>query len=104
MAVEFVTAPPPVTIGKRPKRPKHYAIARKLIENPGQWAIIMRDASTAMPHQIKNGGLKAFEPAGAFEAVARTNGKKNRATIYARYVKDLPQESDTMSLGVSGDE
>lgn len=104
MQIEFVKAPPPVAIGKRPKRPKYYNIAKKLIENPGQWGRLTSDVSSGTAYLIKNGGLKAFQPAGAFEATARATAKKNRVTVYVRYIKDLPQESNTLSLGITSED
>lgn len=36
--------------------------------NPGRWAIINEDTYTALRAQIDRGGIKAFRPAGHFEA------------------------------------
>jgi hypothetical protein len=64
------------------------AIAEELRAHPGQWAVVLE--STAGPcggwvNRIRV-GKSAFKPAGAFEAVGRSEGKKAR--VYARYVGD----------------
>lgn len=65
-----------------PPEKKWDIIARELRENPGRWAKL-EERPTYM-HNIKTGKLKAFRPAGAYEArtasgalfVRYTGGKK----------------------------
>lgn len=67
---------------------KHQKIVEKLVKRPGEWALIAAYTTPAsmnsMAYVIRRGGLKAYEPAGAFEAVARTTDGKHR--VWARYV------------------
>jgi hypothetical protein len=71
--------------GKRKTIEAHELIAVQLRARPGQWALIME----GLPHSsigslISRGKLRAYAPAGTFEAVARTaNGGQS---IYARFV------------------
>jgi hypothetical protein len=87
MKIEFVEAPPAPRSGPRSKtrRPKHYSIARQLKARPGEWALIFRDRTVSTPGVIRKGGMVAFRPAGAFEAVSRSNGK-GKVDVYAKYV------------------
>ena len=78
--LEWVEAPPEKKIGKQPKRPKYYSIARQLKANPGKWARILKDANTGTATLIKKGGYVSFRPEGDFEAVARTNGRKEQGS------------------------
>lgn len=72
----------------RPRKTKHERIAEKLTNRPGQWALIDNYASVAsvnsMAYMVRNGKIKAYQPAGSFEAVARTADGKHR--MWARYV------------------
>jgi hypothetical protein len=86
-------------VWEEPPKPKsnsrsglHEAIAAQLRAKPGQWArVIAAGHSTAA--YIKSGRLPAYQPAGAFEAVARNSrledGRKTQIwDIYARYIGD----------------
>ena len=86
MAIEFVNEPPKPHSTHRSG--KHAGIAAKLRARPGEWALILRAASPTIAEQIRKGGLVAFRPAGAYEAVSRRNGNASakRVEIYARYV------------------
>jgi hypothetical protein len=84
--IEFREPPEP---GRAGPRAKHAAIAAQLHERPGQWALVDHRASSALAasaaNDIRNArNLRAYEPAGSFEAVSRTeDGAHN---VYARYV------------------
>lgn len=68
-------------------------IADELKANPGKWALVAEDIKHAgtLLAGIKNGKIKAFEPAGAFEATSRstTDNKTGSRTfnVYARYLQ-----------------
>lgn len=105
MQIEWLDAPPPVTIGKRPKRPKYYTISRKMMQNPGKWTVVMRDANVAAANAINKGGLVAFRPAGAYRAVSRRDGARaGRVNVYATYVGTPAPESETISLGIPSED
>lgn len=64
-------------------------ISSALVERPGEWAKVGRyNPSYAV--RIKTGGIKAFAPAGTFEAVSRNTGHDDdgaiRSDIWARYI------------------
>lgn len=87
MKIEFVKAPPAPRIGKRRNgNSKYFQIAKQLKSRPGDWALVLKGARAVTPTLIKKGNLVAFKPAGSFEAVARSNGVKGKADIYARYI------------------
>jgi len=72
---------------------RHAKIAAELKAHPGQWAKIMTDANVSHTALIKNGGVKAYQPAGSFEAVARnsrTVDGRTRCDVYARYIGNGP--------------
>lgn len=79
--------PPP---GSRGPNKNHQDVALVLKANPGVWAKIGTYASSASSgstaHFVRTGRLKAFRPAGAFEATART--VEGEHFVYARYVGD----------------
>jgi len=80
-AVEFLGPPPPAET-------KHGKIARALRGRPSEWAVVQRVASIARAasaaQAIRSAKLNAYEPAGAFQAVARTVEGEHR--VYARYI------------------
>ncbi|MEV0438988.1 hypothetical protein AB0I84_07810 [Streptomyces spectabilis] len=84
--VEF-TGPPP-----RRKTTKHARIASLLREHPEAWAVVRRPATmaraAAAAHAIRSALLSAYEPAGSYEAVARTviDAGQTEHRVYARYV------------------
>lgn len=85
MAVKFVDGPPPGGVG----RPVLYEEeAAELRGRPGEWALIADSAASSMASNIKYGTLKAFRPAGTFEAVCRKQ-KHGYGEIYARYVGEV---------------
>lgn len=67
---------------------QHRDVANQLKANPGNWGIVAvyDKASTAgsIAAQIRAGSVNAYQPAGAFEAHARTVEGERR--VYARYV------------------
>lgn len=85
--------PPPAITGKR----KWTAEAAELRTRPGQWAVIdtktAQHAADSMAYAINIAQLKAFQPAGDYEACAR--GK----SVYVRYLGDgeLPVETEEAS-------
>ncbi|AUG78072.1 hypothetical protein CFP65_3271 [Kitasatospora sp. MMS16-BH015] len=84
--VEFL-GPPPVA------ETKHTRIARALRGRPSEWAVVQRAASigraASAAQAIRSARLHAYEPAGAFQAVARTVQGEHR--VYARYVGEQAQ-------------
>ena len=71
-----------------PKHPRqrddYIAFAQHLIDNPGVW-VKMRTAPTwktagTAAYKVRNGQLKAFQPAGAFDAYS--TGRE----VIARYI------------------
>lgn len=81
--------PPGAKRGDGP-RGKHFAIAAELRTRPGEWAHIVSYANQrtagSVAYGIRNGLQRAYEPAGAYDAVSRSLGEEYR--IYARYVGD----------------
>jgi hypothetical protein len=80
--------PPPTAHGT--SKGHHADAARELRERPEEWAIVgvyaHSGSAGAVALQVRKGSIAAYEPAGAFEAKARTvNGE---ARVYARYVGD----------------
>lgn len=80
--------PPPKTPGG-PGKPKplvaHELIAVQLRREPGRWALIVEGyAHSSMGSLISRGKIRAYEPAGSFEAVARVGD--NGHNIYARFI------------------
>jgi hypothetical protein len=64
-------------------------IADALKSNPEQWAVVAENVSASTGTHIRYGRLKAFEPAGAFEARvsgARADDSGRASKVYARYV------------------
>jgi hypothetical protein len=67
--------------------------ADELRKHPGEWALVEKDAHAAKAYQVKAGKVKAYQPAGAFEAVIRSTPKhsKDRGRLYIRYVGEEPE-------------
>jgi hypothetical protein len=67
---------------------KHEQIARKLIKRPDEWARVAvytnRATMSSIAQGIKKATIKAYAPAGSFEAVGRTVDGKHG--VWARYV------------------
>lgn len=61
----------------------HEAVAAALRNRPGRWARLPA-ATTGTAGQIKSGALRAYRPAGAFEAVRRDDGGEIR--VWVRFV------------------
>lgn len=81
--------PPPSNQGPRGK---WGAVAAELKAHPGKWALIaegIKHAST-VSNGVKTGKIKAFEPAGEFEATTRSTTPKDGGPrvfdVYARYI------------------
>lgn len=64
--------------------PKWAAIADEL-RSHGKWALVGVQLPRSYVGHIKTARLKAFEPAGSFDAIARET-RGSHADIYARYV------------------
>lgn len=64
----------------------HELIAAQLRRRPGEWAVIYESntPTTAIAHVVKRAQVKAYRPAGSFEAVTRHVRGMNLA--YARYI------------------
>lgn len=78
--------PPPSARADRAT--KYDAVALQLRQHPKRWALIIENnKSTSTAADIKNGRMKAFQPAGAFEAVNRQTSP-GRWSLYARYIGD----------------
>ncbi|WP_030271233.1 hypothetical protein [Streptomyces sp. NRRL B-24484] len=79
--VEFLGPPPAAET-------KHGRIARALRDRPSEWAVVQRSASitraASAAQAIRSAKLGAYEPAGAFQAVARTVEGEHR--VYARWI------------------
>lgn len=68
------------------RRYDHEAFARELKKNPGRWAVLSERGSATTAHQIRNGRLAAYRPAGAFEATTRGVDRSGAGRIHVRYV------------------
>lgn len=80
---------------KSPPKPVRYKrsntewtdIAQALKENPNEWAKIAENINPSTVTHIRKGRLKAFEPAGVFEASGHGRTEKGYTKeLYARYV------------------
>jgi hypothetical protein len=72
----------------RPKLTEDEKAAAAMRRHPGRWLLLRADANSSLAYQIKTGQNRAFQPAGAFEAVARgiKTGNGSRGKIYCRYI------------------
>lgn len=81
MSVKFIT-PPDSSTGKSGIR--WLAEASELGARPGEWGLLKEglgeNSAGSMASNIKLGILRAFRPAGSFEAMQRKGG------VYARFV------------------
>lgn len=80
---------PPVSTGSdKSLWGAHFGIAEALKTKPGTWALVRSyaspNAAASTAWLIRNGRLRAYQPAGAFEAKSRRSGDEGR--VYARYV------------------
>lgn len=80
---------------KSPPKPVRYKrsntewndIAQALKDNPNEWAKIAENINPSTVTHIRKGRLKAFEPAGVFEASGHGRTEKGHTKeLYARYV------------------
>jgi hypothetical protein len=84
--VEFVGPPP------KQRNTKHARIAGELRAHPGVWGVVRKPGTltraASAAQAIRDARLTAYEPAGSFEAVARTvvEGSVEEFRVYARYV------------------
>lgn len=78
-------APPPSARRRPDTRTDHDGIAAELRSRPGEWALLPA-AATGMAGQIRRGDIRAYRPAGTFEAVRRDSADGIR--VWARYVGD----------------
>ncbi|MER7507985.1 hypothetical protein ABTX82_06400 [Streptomyces lavendulae] len=69
--------------------------ARALRERPGDWAHIsdhdLKSRAANLAYRIRQGKIRAFRPAGAFEATSRKTGEASGA-VWARYVGAASEE------------
>jgi hypothetical protein len=74
--------------GRSREYTKHAPIAAELRENPGQWGRVSSyttgRVATHMAYSVRSARIKAYAPAGAFEAEGRTESGQHR--LYVRYV------------------
>lgn len=77
----------------------HELIAIQLRARPGKWAVIVEGYPHAsVASLITRGKVRAYAPAGTYEAVARTVGGAQH--IYARYIgADLPSRATGSNPG-----
>jgi hypothetical protein len=76
-------APPPGSQRGRGHRVDHDTIAVELRSRPGEWGLLPASA-TGMAGQIRRGDIRAYRPAGTFEAVRRDDATGIK--VWARYV------------------
>jgi len=76
---------PPEPIGEPGK---YVPIAETLRQQPGRWALVFENTHKNYALWMKQGILKGFDPAGAFEATCRAQNQKTGVAgqIYARFV------------------
>ncbi len=81
--------PPPDAKGRNGKSLiTHELIASRLRGRPGHWALIhTTSAPSAIPRNITLGRIRAYAPAGTFQAVSRRVGDEFR--IYVRFVGEV---------------
>ncbi|MGS2809488.1 hypothetical protein [Nocardia sp. MW-W600-9] len=89
--MQFVDTLPPRVV-RAPGRPAAYQEeASGLRDNPGKWGLVLTAATTksavAQASAIRTGGLRAFTPAGAFEATNRGSD------VYARFITTTERTS-----------
>lgn len=73
----------------RTRSNRDYAeLAKQLRANPGRWAVVAERGDQTTATRIRQGVLKDFRPAGAFEAVTNSieGEPAHRRKVYARYV------------------
>ena len=69
---------------------KYDDVADQLVADPDNWYRIATGATTGgLAAGINKGAIRAFQPAGSFEAVSRS--QEDGVSIWARYVGDGPQ-------------
>jgi hypothetical protein len=82
--------PPAQRRGTGQRTGKHFEAAEKLRARPGEWGVVAicstPSSSASLAYLIRRGGLAAYRPKGAFEAVSRTVDDERR--VYARYKAD----------------
>ncbi|MFI6443789.1 hypothetical protein [Kitasatospora sp. NPDC050543] len=82
----------------------HAPIAEGLRALPGEWGLVdnyvWRSAARGTAHHIQTGALRAYQPAGSFEAEVRHDADGD-ALVYARYVGRPRSGSDTGRPGCS---
>lgn len=63
-------------------------VARQLKERPGEWAVVAEDIQRTYVTAVKKGRIRAFQPAGTFEAISRGSGTEvgRAGKLYVRYV------------------
>ncbi|WP_189382457.1 hypothetical protein [Streptosporangium nondiastaticum] len=84
--VEFLGPPP------KQRNTKHAQIAAELRAHPNVWGVVQKPTTIARAasaaQAIRTARLTAYEPAGSFEAVARTVivGGAAEYRVYARFI------------------
>lgn len=78
---------PPGGVAKKSQAQDHRALAQELRGRPGEWGHILTyntsSSSATTANAIRQGSTAAWQPAGHYEAVARTVEGEHR--VYARY-------------------
>jgi len=68
-------------------------ISDNLKANPGEWAVVAHDVNPSVVTHIRKGRLKAFSPAGDFEASGQgRNDDGYTKDLYVRFVGEVQPE------------
>lgn len=85
---EFRFEEPPADARTTKRGHDHFKAAAALRERPGEWALIRTtstsQAARSAAHQIREGRINAYLPAGDFDAVSRSAAGEFR--VFARFV------------------
>jgi hypothetical protein len=80
-------AEPPTPVRYKRSNVDWASIADALRANPGEWAVVARNVNPSSVTHMRQGRLKAFEPAGSFEASGQGRNENGQtAEVYARFV------------------
>ncbi|MGW7785982.1 hypothetical protein CFC35_05460 [Streptomyces sp. FBKL.4005] len=92
---EFRFEEPPADARTTKRGHDHFKAAAALREQPGRWALIRTtptsQAARSAAHQIRDGRINAYLPAGSFDATSRTVDGEFR--VYARYIGHVGTEA-----------
>jgi hypothetical protein len=90
---------PPAAERSNANADQYAAEAAELRANPGAWAVLKeftgegsgaRSGAWRLASRVKKGEIKAFAPAGSFEAVTRSNG---HSKVYVRFVGEAAEQA-----------